>query len=200
MILFQILSVLLAASSSQAAQWTCAPETWVAPGSVKDGVFTGVLSAPCTISDTRLGLAAIQKYLVERTLLGEVHAGPTEEDFYGLHGVRYDVTEKLTKDSSLLVRGLIHIATDQTTRLVYAAASTKIKATGLAGYLRTLNLMLDVRPEGVTGYKVTVMTDFAIGRPWFAPGGFFKTQAQKIALDKFKRVQSIVLGDLVKHL
>jgi hypothetical protein len=194
---WSLLGLMLAVNAS----WTCSNEAWVSPPVVHKGVLTGSMESTCILKDAPGGgLSALFKHLTQLIERGQVHDGPIAETFYGLPGVRYDVTEKMGKKTIIHVHEIAHLATDGSVRLVYTTASLGVEASGMAGYIKKMNKTLEVELQDDGTYRVHIMSEMAVDKPWYAPEGLFVDKATSLAHQKFREVRGLVIPDVAAHL
>lgn len=198
------LAFVVPAVHAEVAQWTCENVGWVTPPTLKKDIFKGDMISVCLISNTHgQGLKSLNAHFIKNaTLNAEVHQGPLAEMFHDLPGYHYEVTEKLGKGGdTLVVRQDLHIATDEHTRLAYGVYSSKITASGLAGYVRNMSSFLEVTPGSEPGaFLVTMQSGFVIAQPWYIPDGIFKPTAEDIALTKFREARISIMTDIARSL
>jgi hypothetical protein len=203
MILCVLAGISGSARADDAAQWTCTDPQWVGAPRMMSGNFEGTQQGLCTIQLTREGsIALLDQHFLESVKTSKtIHSGPTDETYQGLPGVLYDVTVQFTDGANVTVRENIHIASDRMTRLVYAALSTSVAASGMAGYLRKLDVIIDITKGTTLGkYEVKLTNSITVARPWYAPGGVFFGKAKEIAVAQFLKFRAGTLPELVQHL
>ncbi|MBI3543659.1 MAG: hypothetical protein HY075_10345 [Deltaproteobacteria bacterium] len=193
----------LSVELSALLHWTCSNPYWVGSHEVRGGMFAGQLETTCLVEGaTGKGLVSLNSRLLKSAVHDVVvHEGPVAETYEGLHGYRFDVTEKLGKSDPLYLRQNIHVATDERTRLVYASLSSAIRGTGFAEYLKQMDTRLDVKPaESAGSYQIRMRSRLRAERPWYAPSDVFRAKVESIALEKFSFARATILPTLANAL
>lgn len=182
------------------AQWACQPEQWTSGPGLVNGQFRGTLTTDCVVTGaTREGLLSLENFwLGEIKRAAQVHKGPVEETYRGLPSVMYDVTvEYPTDEKPVRIRQNAHVATDKKTRTLYSTESTKIQGPGMASYLRKLDVAIETWPmSDKGGYLVRLTNTVHIDKPWYAPGGVFKNEAEQAAKEQFIKI----MGDIMPQI
>src|SRR4051794_5235939 len=106
-------------SPERAAAWTCRPETWTSGPAINGGMFDGELTALCRITGTTGGgLNSLNAFIKSDIVASAetVHAGPIPENWDGMPGAKYDVTDKHTSSNgdTITIRQWAHVSTNGT--------------------------------------------------------------------------------------
>lgn len=190
--------------SVSAASWSCDAERWVSPPVVVDGTYKGHIYSNCLIQDAQNGgLRALESFMNRKTAASRVvHAGPIAETYEGLPGSRYDVTIGGEDGSdSLTMRQDVHVVTDRARRFLYHTISRKIQGEGMAGYLTKAQIRLEVWATGQPDtYRIQASNYVEAEKPWFAPGGVFRSEAEKAQTEQFRKIRDRSLPEVAKTL
>ena len=179
-----LLAIVLSLFTSSAQAFTCASERWVAAPALREGKFMGTLEASCTLKKTGGDLSQVESYFRNK-ILAQVttrHEGPVADHTLGLPGVLFDVT---VRHEGGTIRNLVKIATDGRDALAYDARSKQISLSGLAGYLRKLDVIFKVTRIDADSFKVTLTNTTHVAKPALAPGGIFLGIAKNKAREEF---------------
>lgn len=186
------------------ALWSCDAERWVTPPVLDDGVFTGHLFSDCSFSEARGGgLVALDRMFLDQVIASQkVHGGPYRETYDGLPSVRYDVTVKNGDESdSITMRQDAHVATDRVQRSVYATLSRKVEGEGMADYIRRVNIRIEILAGAVPGeYRLRASNLIQVDKPWFLPGGTFRSRAEKAHREQFVKVRDRMVAQIAGKL
>jgi len=195
-----ILMILATKVFAASATFKCEPEVWLGDHGISNGTFTGTLTGKCLVTNAApSGVSSADQYFLSYiSHATHVDVGPIEETFETFPSILYrvtDITDQLT------IKSDEHIATDGKTKLIYAAFSTDINGSGLASYLRKLDLRVEVNstPEP-TQYEILLNTTISVAKPFFVPGGAFQSQAEKSAKEQYEKRRDKMLPDIVDHL
>ena len=178
------MAIVLSLLTSPAQAFSCGSERWVTPPALREGKFMGTLEASCTVKKTGGDLRQVESYL-RNNVLAQVttrHEGPIADHSLGFPGVSFDVTVRHDGGS---IRNLIKIATDGRDALTYDARSKQISLSGLAGYLRKLDVIFKVTRIDADSFKVTLTNTTHVAKPALAPGGIFLGMAKDKAREEF---------------
>lgn len=189
--------------ADNAPQWTCTDAQWVGTPGMQGGNFVGTQEGGCTVQLGHEGnLVLLDQYFLEGVKASKtVHAGPTSETFQGLPGVMYDVTVEYDDGASVTVRADSHIATDQSTRVIYAVLSQSVRGSGMAGYIRKIDVTIEVDKGTAFGQvEVKLTNSITVDRPWYAPSGTFVAKAKEAAVAQFLRFRAQKLPGIVTNL
>lgn len=162
-------------------EYECETPVWTAAPEVKKGMFYGTIEVTCLVRGEHGGGFPHLKTHMEEYLLDNVetvHAGPTSVKYEELPSVFYDVTMLFASgDNEVRARGENYIGSDDTSVLVYDFFSKEIDASGMAGYMKKVNIEATAKStESENWYAVTVSGLMEVEKPWFAPSGTFKKQ------------------------
>lgn len=185
------------------AHWTCAAERWASPPVLKDGVFQSELVSRCAIYGGMGKVSALFERLVKTATADvTVHKGPFPAAYKGLPAIGVDVTVKGDPKDDVKIRQDVLIASDSTTRLVYAMRSKHIKASGMAGYLKEIATEVDLSTDQTLQARYTFVfyNRIRVERPWYAPSFIFKAKAESIAREKYLEARSAVVADFTRDL
>ncbi|MBY0515886.1 MAG: hypothetical protein K2P81_03185 [Bacteriovoracaceae bacterium] len=176
--------LLLALSAFNAQAFECSEPQWVTPAALKNGRFIGNLKASCQIKKSGGSIRSVSTHFQKQATVGvlTVHSGPVNDFSLGLPGVVYDIT---AKDPNGSIRSKIKMASDERDRFVYDSKSSEINLSGLAGYLRVLNLAIEVKRLNENAFSVTLINGTEVAKPGLAPGGIFLNMAAKKAIEEF---------------
>jgi len=188
-----------------AAEWNCEKEDWVgAPTLGSDNIFRGTIAVNCLITESqKSGLVSLDTFLLQQVAGAKIiHAGPIQEYYEGLPAVRYDVTVDIQNEhGTVVMRQDVHLATDRISRLMFATFSTNIDASGMAGYMRKVDAIVDVKPgPKQKAFSVRASTYMEVAKPWYVPRATFLKEATKAALDQFKGYRDKVIPELAGNL
>jgi hypothetical protein len=164
--------------------------------------LSGEFGAECVVSGTAGGgLPSLDSYLVAQAALStEVHAGPTPEAWDGLPSTAFDVTNRMEGKDGVTVRSDLHVATDGETRLRFDALSKKVEGSGNAGYIRRIDIGLEVRPESAGTWRFQLVNGIDVKKPWFAPTGMFKSEVDKSVRAQFATSRDDLMPKLADQL
>ncbi len=191
---------LLSSFGAYAADYKCAPETWVTPPQMAGDNFSGNLSTTCVITGAAVdGIALLGKYMEQNITSGNaVNAGPTAETFEGMPSTYYDIT---FSDSQTTVRSDEHLATDLSDKLVFSTTSKQTSGKGWASLLKGLNIRVEVTklPEP-RSYQLILTTLTLVKRPFYAPTPAFVKTAPGPTQTQFEKQRDQLLPEYVKAL
>jgi hypothetical protein len=191
------------ATLNDAGQWTCGNPSWVGNPGMQPTGFVGVQEGTCTVQLSRDGsISALDQHFRDGIKDSKiVHAGPVDETFQGLPGVLYDVTVEVTDGAFVTIRQDVHIASDRTTQVIYATVSKSVAASGMAGYLRKLEIGMEITQGDAPGkYNVKLTNGITVAKPWYAPTGIFVSKAKEQAVNQFLKFRATSLPDILAHL
>ena len=208
-----LVSLLLISASARAESFNCGDNEWVDEPRMEDGRFKGEVAVECVLTATEgHGVTGLEAYFIGNVEHStEVHSGPDASEWDGLPSRQYDVTSVApTGDGNgqISIRSQVNVASDQATRVVYASESTDVEADGNAGFLKQLNITLDVRVDasqtlasGVARqFTVRMVNYLEVKKPWYAPSGIFFKKAKESALDQFESRRREVMPELWRNL
>ena len=95
---------------------------------------------------------------------------------------KYEATIK-EKDGT--IRSLYIFASDERDRFNYDVKSQKISLSGLSGYLRKLDVNVEITRLNSSELKLTLINTTHVAKPSLAPGGIFLNMAKKQSLEQF---------------
>jgi hypothetical protein len=189
----------------EVAPWTCAPERWVLGPRYDDGHFKGVIETQCEVRDARgKGLSSLADHVRGYIVSGSktVHSGPIAETWDGLPSQRWDITVEYGSASDrLTVRQDAHLANDNVTRFLYETLSSRVTGTGSADMVKRLDNVVEVKPETTPGaYSVVLNATLWAKKPWYAPSGVFMREAERGAVNAFRRARDSTMPRVVGNL
>lgn len=186
-------------------QYDCAEAKWTHDPSLEDGIFISSLGADCTIEKspeakpTITNLVTYIRELIQTTRT--VHDAPTEEVVNGMQSLKFDTTSIVKDDGSPIeIREVVTLSWNAQ-GLTYSTTSKDVKASGMAGYLKKVDFLAEVRAAAEIGkFKVRMTNAVTVERPWYAFAPIFFAIAKGVARDKFDIARDKILPDLVSHL
>lgn len=196
----------LLALSAFANDFECTPADWTAEPKMEDGRFKGEVFSDCILRGTPgAGLTALNAHFNDGAKAAtEIHSGPEADVWDSLPSLRYDLTNTAmdADNKEISIRAWVDVATNGTDRVVYSSRSQEIKASGNSGFLKRLDISLDVRADNVEAgaFKVRLLNYLEIKRPWYAPSDMFFKKAKEATLDQFLQRREEALPDLWKNL
>jgi len=192
-----------------AIEWKCAPETWDGNSGMINDQFIGTVSAVCEFKSIHGGgYPQLIKHLNERITTSpeveQVHAGPKPESYDGMKSSYYDITAKLGSGSDVAhIRSDYHIASNETSRLVFATLSTKVTGTGNSKYVKKTDVIAEVLPKkrqkrGV--YTIKMKAHAILDRPWFLPAGTFESMIRDQVKKEAQKTEEQLIKELAENL
>ena len=191
----------------------CMEEEWSADPEVTGQSFDGKLSALCYLRPASIrrdsgrnpsGLLSLQKYLRDLTRAADqVYAGPTNEIFAQLPGVRFDIANRTgTAQGSFNIRSIVHIASDGNQRLDYASFSENVAAYGAQpALLQKVDIAFEVTAPMSSGYYgFRVESAVILMRPPNMTPNDFEGQAEYSFRAAFRSQVAQLIGDLETQL
>lgn len=188
-------ALLLGLLTTTAFAQDCGPVTWVTPAVVSQGLYKGVLKVECNLKKTNPDIRSIAAGF-KRIALSKaqtIHSGPVNDSLRGLPGEKYDITVK-EKDGT--IRNAQVFASDERDVFVYDNKSQKINLSGLSGYLRKLDVSVEIKRINATSVRLTLINTTHVAKPGLAPAGIFLNMAKKQSLEQF----DVALDSLVKDI
>lgn len=172
-------------------QFSCDDETWSSPLNFdRDGMLKGTITSLCYAPESkRQGFISLSEMLLNETVRNayQVHNGPVRGPYLGMPAVRYDLTTRYENGKDpLFIRSDFFVATDEVNRLVYANLSKKVNSSGMAKYLKKVDLLIESVPAGKGGYYYRISASVAAERPFYAPEGTFKNEAEKMMRKQYR--------------
>lgn len=179
--LFIILAGLI---STHAQAQNCEPVKWVTPAVVSGGLYKGTLSVNCILKKNNADIRSINSGFKRKTLDAAlaIHSGPVSDTSRGMPAEKYEATIK-EKDGT--IRSLYIFASDERDRFNYDVKSQKISLSGLSGYLRKLDVNVEITRLNSSELKLTLINTTHVAKPSLAPGGIFLNMAKKQSLEQF---------------
>jgi hypothetical protein len=185
----------------------CLAEHWKSGPGMSDGLLAGNIGTDCSVSEASgTGVASLYQFLSDirhDAHITIVHSGPVPETYKGMNGIRYDVTAVYPNGSDpITVREDIHLASDQRGRLVFDTMSTQVSSSGLAGYLRKMDALLEVIASSSEAPKYLLKLDanLAVEKPAWIPISVAIKQARDIGAKQFQKTRDSVIGPIKDHL
>ncbi len=194
--------VILISVKSFAAEpsFNCEPESWVEAPGIVNGMFNGTLAGKCTVSGAKpQGLVSGDEYFLGKTSKSSsINSGPTPETYENLPSVLYNVTDV---SDQVTIKSDEHIATDRKTKLIYAAFSTDVEGSGLSGFLKKLDVIVEITPTSdPSEYHLKLITTIGVSKPAFIPNGSFEGRAEQSAKEQFEKKRDLLLPEIADHL
>ncbi len=188
-------AILLSLLSVNAFAQKCDPTQWVTPAVVTGGLYKGVLSVSCVLKksnpDIRLLSAGFKRLSLSRAQT--VHSGPMSDMLRGLSAEKFDTT---IKDKDGTIRSFQTFGSDERDLFSYDSKSQKINLSGLAGYLRKLDVSVDVKRLNSSEIKLTLINTTHVAKPGLAPAGIFLNMAKKQSLEQFDIALKSLIQDI----
>ncbi|MCE3014063.1 MAG: hypothetical protein LW878_13465 [Proteobacteria bacterium] len=188
-------AIILGLLTTTAFAQTCGPVSWVTPAVDSQGLYQGVLRVECTLKKSNPDIRSISAGF-KRIALSKaqtIHAGPINETLRGLQGEKFDTTVK-EKDGT--IRSLQVFASDERDVFIYDNKSQKINLSGLSGYLRKLDVAVEVKRLNSSEIKLVLVNTTHVAKPGLAPAGIFLNMAKKQSLEQF----DVALKSLIKDI
>lgn len=190
--LFVILAGLF--SSTVQAQ-NCEAVKWVTPAVVSNGLYKGTLSVNCVLKKSNSDIRALNSGFKKKTIGSalEVHSGPVNDTTRGLPAEKFEAT---MREGNGTIRSLYVFASDERDRFIYDVKSQKIRLSGMSGYLRKLDVNVEVTRLNSSDLKLTLVNTTHVAKPSLAPGGIFLNMAKKQSLEQFDVALKSLIQDI----
>ncbi len=188
-------AIILGLLSTTAFAQTCGPVSWVNPAVVTQGLYKGVLRVECTLKKSNPDIRSISAGFKRLSLsrAQTIHAGPISENLRGLPGEKFDTT---IKENDGTIRSLQIFASDERDLFAYDTKSQKINLSGLSGYLRKLDVGVEVKRLNSSEIKLTLINTTHVAKPALAPAGIFLNMAKKQSLEQFDVALKSLIQDI----
>ncbi len=182
----------------------CAEPHWASPAESKQGVFHGDLVMECKVTPTKTRVILDD---LKAGIIGKIHAEsilyekPSEEALRSSPSLKWDVSHRIQEDGGdVTIREEAEIQTNQKGQLVYQTHSKKVSASGMAGFLKSVNFLMVVDINDPASILINFRNEVKVERPWFAIDFIFAPIAQNICFDKMAKVKTRLLPWVVKLL
>jgi hypothetical protein len=189
------LTIFLGLFSSLVYAQNCEPPKWVSPAEVTNGMYRGTLSVNCILKKSNADIRSINSGFKRKTIGSalSVHSGPIAETSRGLPAEKYDATIK-EKDGT--IRSIYIFASDERDLFNYDVKSQKISLSGLSGYLRKLDVNVNITRLNSSEVKLTLINTTHVAKPALAPSGIFLNMARKQSLEQFDVALKSLIQDI----
>jgi hypothetical protein len=199
------LSVLLMAPAVWAQPtYQCTKAQFAGEPEIKSGIYTASMYSDCVVTGADgKGLKDLEaQQLRDTAQAGKINQGPISETFLGLPSTYFDITVSVKDpNGSGEIRNDIHIATDSARRFLFSSVSKSITLSGMAGFLKKIEILFEVNPTQTPGrYSVKLTNTVHVAKPAAAPELIFKPIARKSALDQFSKNRDQLLPSIANAL
>lgn len=185
-------------------EWSCRNPEWTDGPKIVSNEFRGKIEVDCSFKAVSGGgFVQLKKHLLEKAVHDAlaIHSGPTQETFEGMPSTGFDLTNVLEADGlKVEARGLAHIATDETNRLVTAFSSTQIHGEGEAAYLRKLDTAANIRKDRADGYSVHTSSFMKVEKPKLVPAGIFLKKLSKKIEEGIPSQEKAMIEEVAQNL
>jgi hypothetical protein len=174
-------------------KYRCNLPFWNAPAESKEGLFTGDLSLECSIESevkSHFNMLSLRKRIIDKIQSESlVHQGPVSSSSISTTSSLWDVSHRFEEDgNSIKIRELIEVSIESKDQLKYQTHSKEIVASGMAGYLRSVEFTMIVKRKQHQ-MSVYFRNRVQVKRPWYALDLIFAPIARKICLKKLDQVK-----------
>jgi hypothetical protein len=185
-----------AAFSNSNSEMHCDPAHWAAPAESNHGIFRGDLLMDCWITklNVKADLAPLRSGIIEKLRAESIiHEGPIFSKLGSLPALKWDVSHMIQEDgNTLTIREEAVLATDRSNQLFYSTHSKEVSATGMAGYLRSVNFSMNVKKRDHS-IHVELRNEVQVDRPWYALDLIFAPIARNVCFKKMDEVKAKIL-------
>ncbi len=173
-------------------EYECNVPSWNAPAESKNGIFVGDLSIDCSIIPEleSFSLPGLRKRIAEKVELESlVHQGPPLSLLLSDGPLTWDVSHRFEEEGDTIqIRELLRISIENGNQLKYQTYSKEITASGMAGYLRSIEFTMIITKKGKYA-RVSLKNRVEVKRPWYALDLIFAPIAKNICLKKINQVK-----------
>jgi hypothetical protein len=187
-------------------EYTCGAPNWIAlPKVGSDNLLRASVGATCTFKGmTGGGLSELSPYLKTRVEkeAQTIHAGPTEVQYRGLPGSKYDVTVVLKSgDNKVTTRQDTVVASDLSSQLIFASASKSVIGEGMAKYLKKTDISTVVNATSTPGtWQMVIETTIHVEKPGIIPSKMFESEFKKRTEAEIPKIEKELIEDLAQHI
>lgn len=191
-------------ASAQNLEYKCDFPFWSGASESHDGVFTGDLSLNCSVNDERvLRFSAFDfKTKVIEKIQSEsvVNTFPESNPSTSSSPLTWDVTHRFKEEGNTVeIREFLTLSSETVDHLKYQTRSKEVKASGMAGYLRSVEFTMTLHRSG-KDLKVSFRNKVQVDRPWFALDLVFAPIARKTCFKKLDQVKEKFMPWVLDHL
>ena len=192
LILFLFIMTGTAPAASSEPKFKCDAPFWNAPAESNDGIFSGDLSVNCSFTDKSLlnyDILRLRKQVISKIEAESiVNVAPNPLSLLSNAPLSWDVSHRFEEDdTSIQIRESITLSIERENKLKYETHSKEISASGMAGYLKSVEFTMIIDKIG-TGIKVHFQNKVKVKRPWYALDLIFAPIARKICFKKLNQV------------
>jgi hypothetical protein len=183
----------------------CDSPHWAAPAESDHGTFRGDLFMDCWVTPAKtnedlllLKSGIIDKIQAEST----IHEGPISSSVGKLPSLKWDVSHLILENgNSIIIREEANLTTDSKDQLTYKTHSKNVSASGMAGYLRSVNFSMNVeRTPSNKPIHIEFRNEVTVDRPWYALDLIFAPIARNVCFDKMEQLKEKLLPWVAAHL
>ncbi len=178
-------------------EFKCDSPRWAIPSESHHGTFSGDLILDCWVNELekRRGLSFLKDQLIKKIHLESmVHKGPTFVEqgpiSFWIWEISHDFVEQ---GNSVHIREEVKLSLEANRELVYETLSKEVVATGMAGYLRSVNFEMAVRRVPGKFTQIRFRNQVKVDRPWYALDLIFAPIARGVCFDKMNLVKDRLL-------
>jgi hypothetical protein len=171
----------------------CSHPQWNSPAESRDGVFHGDLLMDCKVRGLQSipDLNSLRAGIIKKISTDSViHEQPTPEALKSAQILQWDVSHRISEDeNNVTIREEATIETNQKNQLTYRTHSKKVIASGMAGFLKSVNFSMTIEVLDQRSLQVQFKNEVHVERPWYALDFIFTPLAQNICFDKMEKVR-----------
>ena len=182
----------------------CSHPYWAEPAESQNGLFHGNLIMDCKISASTVeaNLNSLKNGIIQKIKTDStIHDEPSVEKLESSPALKWDVSHRIAEEGSdVTIREEAVIETDQKTQLIYQTHSKKVTASGMAGFLKSVNFFMKVKKIQNNAIEIEFRNEVTVERPWYALDFIFTPIAQNICFEKMEKVKKNLLPWIVRLL